>query len=410
MLTILISLKKPQIIVVNKLTKFLHLFVFAFLISSSVKAQDTCAIEISLLTCAPGNELYSIFGHSALRIKDPNTGTDIVYNYGTFEFDGPDFYSKFVKGKLRYFLSQNNYADFIYNYSIEGRAIAEQFLQLTCKQKIAIQQFVWENMQEENRYYKYDFLYDNCTTRLRDIIEQFQDSSMKAGVIPQAKDKTFRNALHHYLDKGQMHWSKLGIDLLLGSPIDKKMTNRDAMFLPEYLETAMDSSRNMNETLVESKQFPVPQIQIGITNRSSFTTPFIIFSLLLILIVALSFSKHSILNTGLKVFDNIFFTVLGLLGCLFIFMWAGTDHKQTTHNYNLLWAWPTHIIWLFLKQNKSFSRLYFRLYLSVSILVLILWSFLPQQLNVSLIPIVALAAFRSWKNDTGNERSSIVAK
>lgn len=409
MLTILISLKRLQIIVENKWRKLLHLFVFTFLISSSVKAQDSCALEISLLTCAPGNELYSIFGHSALRIKDPNTGTDIVYNYGTFEFDDPDFYSKFVKGKLLYFLSQNNYADFIYNYSLEGRAIAEQFLRLTCKQKNAIQQFVWKNMHEENRYYKYDFLYDNCTTRLRDIIEQFQDSSMKAGVIPQAQDKTFRNALHYYLDKGQMHWSKLGIDLLLGSPIDKKMTNRDAMFLPEYLETALDSTQNMNEKLVESKQFPVAQIQMDIKDRSSFTTPFGIFSLLLILIIALSFSKLPIVINSLKIFDNIFFTVIGLLGCLFVFMWIGTDHKQTTHNYNLLWAWPTHIIWVILKQNKFLSRWYFKLYLSVSILVLILWFFLPQQLNVSLIPIVALAAFRSWKNDTGNERSSIIA-
>ncbi|MFN5761517.1 MAG: DUF4105 domain-containing protein, partial [Sphingobacteriales bacterium] len=109
----LILQKKLQIIAVIKLVKILPVILVSFLITNSVKGQDSCAIQVSLLTCSPGNELYSIFGHSALRIHDQSTGTDIVYNYGTFDFNDPDFYTKFVKGKLLYFLSQNNYADFI---------------------------------------------------------------------------------------------------------------------------------------------------------------------------------------------------------------------------------------------------------------------------------------------------------
>jgi len=400
----LILQKKLQIIAVIKLVKILPVILVSFLITNSVKGQDSCAIQVSLLTCSPGNELYSIFGHSALRIHDQSTGTDIVYNYGTFDFNDPDFYTKFVKGKLLYFLSQNNYADFIYSYSLEGRSIAEQYLQLTCAQKIQLQQFVWKNMQEENRYYKYDFLYDNCTTRLRDIIEQFQDAEMKTGIIPQASDKTFRNALYDYLDKGQMHWSKLGIDLVLGSTIDKKMSNREAMFLPEYLETGIDSTRNQQQYLVAIKQFPVPINQSETNQYSLLVTPIFIFSIVFLLIISLSFSKNLIIARALNLFDHIYFTLLGLLGCLFIFMWFGTDHKQTTYNYNLLWAWPTHIFWFFSKRYPYFRNFYVTLYFIVGSLVLILWFFLPQQLNVSLIPIVGIAAFRSWKGRLDKEK------
>lgn len=361
-------------------------------------------MDISLLTCSPGDELYSIFGHSALRIKDEHTGTDIVYNYGTFDFYDPYFYSKFVRGKLLYFLSQNNYKDFIYSYAQEQRAVAEQFLQLSCEQKKAIQQYIWKNMQEENRFYAYDFLYDNCTTRLRDIIEQFQDSSMKTGIIPQAADKTFRNALYDYLDKGHMHWSKLGIDLLLGYPVDQKMTNRQAMFLPEYLETAVDSTRKEGLKLVKEKRFLVPRFQHNSITSSFFSTPIFIFSVFFLIILIWSFLQHPFFIRSLNLLDTFLFTALGFLGCLLIFMWVGTDHKQTTHNFNVLWAWPTHIFWIFIKKKEKLKSIYLKILVSANMLILISWFLLPQQLNVSLIPIILLVAWRAWKNDSQQEK------
>lgn len=398
MRTMLILQKKHQIIAENKLVKIFQLCLFTFLIASSGKAQDSCAIKISLLTCSPGNELYSIFGHSALRIQDQNTGTDIVYNYGTFDFNDPEFYSKFVRGKLLYFLSQNNYGDFINSYASEQRSIAEQFIDLSCQKKVQLQQYIWENMQEENRYYKYDFIYDNCTTRLRDIIEKFQDSGMNTHMIPQAADATFRNALYYYLDRGQMQWSKLGIDLLLGSPIDKKMTNREAMFLPEYLETGLDSTKNVKHSLIVTKQYPVSVELRNNNHHVDFTTPLFIFSALFLLILLVSFSRNSYIASGLKIFDDLYFTTFGFLGCLFIFMWFFTDHRQTTHNYNLLWAWPTHIFWFIIKRFIDLRKFYVTLYFIVGSLVLLLWFFLPQQLNVALIPVMGIAVFRIWKN------------
>lgn len=401
--TILISQKKHLTIAVNKYAKVIQLYALVLLISLSAKAQDSCALQVSLITCSPGNELYSIFGHSALRIQDKYTGTDIVYNYGTFEFDDPDFYSKFVSGKLLYFLSQNDYRDFVYNYAMEGRGVNEQFLQLNCDQKKRLQQFVWNNMKDENRFYKYDFLLDNCTTRLRDIINQFKDSSIAIGIVTQATNKSFRDGLHDYLDRGQMTWSKLGIDLLLGMPADKKMTNQEAMFLPEYLETAVDNTNG----LIAVRTNPVPQLAPMIDKEDS--SPLLMFSILCLVVGIFSFSKNQTIVKTLGYFDALYFTVLGILGCLFLFMWIGSDHQQMRNNLNVLWAWPTHILWLFLKRSKIFDN-YLKICLSICSLVLILWVILPQQLNVALIPIILLAAFRSWTNVYLHAKSTVRSK
>lgn len=401
--TILTSRRKRQTIAVNNQIKPILLIVFAALFSGAVKAQDSCALQVSLITCAPGNELYSIFGHSALRIKDYTVGTDIVYNYGTFEFDDPDFYSKFVRGKLLYFLSQNYYADFIYSYAQEGRAVAEQTLQLSCEQKRKLQQFIFKNMQEENRFYKYDFLFDNCTTRLRDII---QDSSQTLGIIPQATNKTFRDGLHDYLDRGHMHWSKLGIDLLLGTPADKKMSNSEAMFLPEYLETAVDHT----PTIVSQKTYPVPAVKTIAIEDSYLTRPIFIFSILCCVVLLLSFSKNNSIQHVLRFVDTLYFSSIGILGCIFLFMWLGSDHQQMRNNLNILWAWPTHLLWIFIHRNTSLQKPYQILYASVSILVLILWCLLPQQMNVALIPLLIMGTFRCWINVFRNERTPLHTK
>lgn len=133
-------------------------------------AQDSTRIRISLLTCSPGEELYASFGHSALRVIDSNAVTDIIYNYGTFNFDDPDFYSKFVRGKLFYALSIERPEDFLYSYRAENRSVTEQVLDIAQPEALAIKHFLAENIKEEKRWYKYDFVRDNCTTRLRDIL------------------------------------------------------------------------------------------------------------------------------------------------------------------------------------------------------------------------------------------------
>jgi hypothetical protein len=138
--------------------------------AEKLQAQENTRLRISLLTCTPGEELYSIFGHSALRIIDSNSVSDIVYNYGTFNFNDEGFYLKFIRGKLKYYISIENTSDFIYSYKAEGRGITEQVLMLSNEESYHIQHALNENLKEENKYYAYDFFLDNCTTRLRDLI------------------------------------------------------------------------------------------------------------------------------------------------------------------------------------------------------------------------------------------------
>jgi len=355
-------------------------------------AQDSCRVQISLLTCTPGSELYSIFGHNALRVADSSLGTDIVYNYGTFDFEDPSFYTKFIRGRLRYFVSREAFPDFVYAYQYENRGITEQVIELDCADKREIQNFLENNICEENKYYAYDFLYDNCTTRLRDILEKHGDST---GTVKTAKGMTFRNGIHHYLDMGKMYWSKFGIDLLLGSRIDKKMSNREAMFLPEFLEEAMDGAKAKGSAFVGTKRVILKRNETAAGSKGIFT-PLLVFGSLAGLIILLSFSKKA--NHLLRYFDIIFFFITGILGCLLLFMWFGTDHKQTAGNYNIFWAWPPHLAASFLLYSgRSWIRTYLRAYLAALGLILLLWAFLPQQLNPAIIPIILLLMVRSWK-------------
>ncbi|HMK03565.1 MAG TPA: DUF4105 domain-containing protein [Ferruginibacter sp.] len=368
---------------------------YQLLIINSSKAQDTSHLRISLLTCTPGEELYSTFGHSAYRIVDSSRAfndqwRDVVYNYGTFNFDDEGFYIKFVRGKLLYYVSAAEFEGFKYDYQSTNRGITEQVLNLSAAEKISMQQFLNENLKEENKYYKYDFFLDNCTTRLRDILKKQHDSSFcKKPVMPAGS--RFRQAIHQYLDRNGKYWSKLGIDILLGQPCDIVMTAEQMQFLPDNLMISLDSSI---VPVVTSKE-NLYSIQED-NNKNSFFTPLVVFSLLLIIIVALGFIKNKYVQGFMQGFDGLFFFITGALGIILILMWTGTDHTMCKNNFNLLWAWPTHFITaFFVNSKKVWVRNYFRFTSVALILVLLAWFFLPQQMNNGLLPIVLLLLYKS---------------
>jgi Domain of unknown function (DUF4105) len=365
--------------------------------------SDSCELRISLITCSPGAELYSTFGHSALRIVDKSTGTDIIYNYGVFDFYDPDFYAKFVRGKLLYFLDQENFADFFYNYSADNRSVSEQVLNLSCTEKKEMQQFLFINLRPENKQYKYDFLFDNCTTRLRDLVLTKSGEKYQTAEILSNKKTSFRNHIHYYLDMNNMNWSKLGIDLLLGAKLDRYMNNTEAMFLPDYLEKGFDSSRTTMQ-LVEQKIPLYIRKDSAEINHFSFTAPGFIFSLLLIVVAALSFFSFKGSTTILALTDFLLFLITGLLGILLVFMWTGTDHQICSNNYNLLWALPSHLFAAFFIRTKSpLAKKYFLFSAITSTMLLISWYFLPQALNPAFIPLVILIGWRSWRIAIGNK-------
>ncbi|MEO6669986.1 MAG: DUF4105 domain-containing protein [Ferruginibacter sp.] len=382
--------------------KILFFILFLFISSFSVfnfaaYGQDSSHLRISLLTCTPGEELYSTFGHSALRVVDSSSVTDYVYNYGTFNFDDEGFYLKFIRGKLFYYISLENFKDlngyygFESAYKLDHRGITEQVLDLSADEKINIKKLLNENLKEENKYYKYDFFLDNCTTRLRDIIlKSKHPNPILPAVMPAST--TFRNAIHLYLDNNKQYWSKLGIDILLGSPTDAVMTTSQQQFLPDNLMKSLDSSRNVNIVKSSSNLYDLPQS----IDRFSWFTPVVFFSLLLFLFIALSLSKNKRMHLILSGLDGFLFFMTGLLGILLVFMMTATDHSMTKNNYNILWAWPTHLIFsFFINSKRKIVKTYFLVVSVCLVLLLLCWFFLPQQMSPVLIPFLLLLLYRS---------------
>lgn len=356
--------------------------------------MDSCGLRISLLTCSPGEELYSTFGHSALRVTDAS-GMDIIFNYGTFDFSDPDFYSKFVRGKLLYFVSIQDYEGFREDYRYEQRSIIEQELDLDCSKKRQVFAALRENLKEENKYYEYDFLFDNCSTRLADIVSANSDNQLSFGNIVGNDPPTFRELLHVYLKNGQMYWSKLGIDILLGSKIDRKITSREAMFLPDYLMLGFDSARISGSPLVRNKQ-TVLRIDKPAEKENFLTRPIVITSMLMLMVWALMFTKRKWASTSLLIFDHIYFFLLGALGVLLLFMWFGTDHSVCANNYNLLWALPLHLPVSFVLQGKKiWVSWYFRIIAAWYFILFFGWALLPQDMNSAIVPLVIIAFMRS---------------
>lgn len=373
---------------------FLLLISLVFVLNQSAMAQNgTCHVRISLLTCAPGQELYSTFGHTALRIQDSAANTDYVYNYGTFDFDDPDFYMKFVRGKLDYFLSVDKFPDFMYEYQYFQRSVWEQELHLNCDEKQQIITALNINLQGKNRMYKYDFIYDNCTTRVRDLIfRSLPGSGVKNKLVPEGT--TARNLIHTYLDKGGEPWSKLGIDILLGARLDKPVDNNVAMFLPDYLLKGIDSATINNRQPVVKQKRTLLNLATPVEATGNYV-PLITFAIVCSLLASLYFLPNQRVKTICRFIDSFLLYLTGLLGLLLVFMWWGTDHRMTKDNYNLLWALPTNIIAvLFLWRKPHWLRNYFYFAFALTALLLIGWWWLPQELNVSLVPFVFLLLFR----------------
>ena len=250
------------------------------------------------------------------------------------------------------------------------------------------------NMMRQNMFYKYDFTFDNCTTRLRDLVEKTADAPVQFGEVLHTR-ATFRDLIYEYLDYNDKQWSKLGIDILLGSRLDAKMKPREVMFLPDYLMKSFDSTTIGNRRLVQEKHHlfnsTLPSQKINIA-----THPFFIFSCIFLLIVLLSFSKNTFITRLLTAFDGFMFFITGLMGILLIFMWFGTDHIMCRDNFNLLWAWPTNTIAAFyIHSKKRPVKKYFIIYAVFNLVLLACWFFLPQHMNPALIPIIAILIFRS---------------
>ena len=370
-------------------------YLFLLIGCSAIAQSDTSHLRISLLTCSPGVELYSTFGHTALRVTDSVHSVDMVYNYGTFDDSDPNFYAKFTRGIMRYALSNYSYQEFLQEYQAEARGVIEQELQLTGEQRQKMYLALQQNALEGNRYYNYYFHTDNCTTRARDMIEHKTGASVVFKNILPEKRPTYRNLIHTYLDKSKQSWSKFGIDMCLGSTFDARVTNDQSMFLPDYLMKGLDNATADGHALVAGKQTvvaapPVPP-------AANLVTPMLLFVILFVITGLLSFSSSKWAQRLLNVFDSLFFLCVGIFGILIVTLWAIRVDTVCRNNFNAFWALPTHFFIAFVVYLKrKWLQQYFRIVFVLTALFTLCWFFIPQQINVAVLPLLGIILVRSY--------------
>jgi len=365
------------------------LFCVLFFVQSYAQNFDPSS-QISVVTASPGEILYNSFGHSAIRINDTINGYDKVYNYGIFNFRTPNFYGKFIRGKLLYSLGLQRYNGFVLDYKSQGRQVTERVLNLNESQKAKVLQFLAENYKPENRKYLYDFFYDNCASRIRDVFEQEAGINLVYDTIG-VKQITFRQLLDEYLYN--QPWSDFGIDLILGLPADKKADFRNQMFLPDYLEQNLSKATYDGKPLLGSQKIVSPLTRSE--GKNQLFTPLIVMCLIALFYFASTFFINN--NKVQRFLDAFLFGILAIAGCVFLFMWLGTDHRACYQNLNMLWANPLYVLLIPYAKIKD-SKLIWWAVLILMIVLILAFPIFPQQYNMAFIPIFFMVVFRCIKN------------
>lgn len=370
-----------------------------FDISAAYAQNEDDSLIISVLTCARGEEIYTSFGHCAFRVVDLRRGTDCVFNYGAFNFNTPYFPLKFARGLLNYYVSTPYYKSFYREYSRDKRDVCMQTLNLSAFQADTLYKFLLWNSLEQNRYYKYDFLNDNCATRIRDCMLKVCGDSI---IFPQETyDITFRQLIHQRI--ADMPWYRFGIDLLMGMPADKKADSRTVMFLPDYIKLIFEDARvirngDMLPLIKKSEMLLKYDQPVNRTDFSTYFSPSVLFWAFFLLVAFLTYREY-VNKTHYKIVDCVILSVAGLFGFLFIFMWFFTDHDVTVWNMNILWANPFHLFASFATRlRRKFWINYFKFTAWLTLSLMVLSPVLPQQFDVAFYPILCLLIVRLFRS------------
>lgn len=308
--------------------------------------------EVSVLTCGSGDQLYSIFGHTAIRFKDPSQHIDVVFNYGTFDFNTPNFYAKFVKGDLMYHLSANTYADFVYNYEADNRSIDEQFLNLSLEQKQKIWDQILIQLNSDKRFYQYKFIENNCTTKVVDLLNNVLPAALNTKF--EGNTETYRYILNTYLQ--DRYFEKLGINLIFGVKTDLPNT---LVFLPDKLFASINHSANGEVPLVKNN---VKVFTAEPDTAFHFFNSYWFFLLLCIGFAGLAYYR------GFRLFWMI---LLGFLGVLFILIGLYSLHRELFFNNVVLLCNPVFFVYLLIC-SKLYKKITWFV-LAGSLLVYCVW-------------------------------------
>jgi hypothetical protein len=369
----------------------------ALLMPMQSVAQVADSTDVYIITCAPGTESYSIYGHTALRVAVRGTAIDRVYNWGIFDFSTPNFVYRFAKGRLDYMLGAYAYEDFLMEYISEGRSVWSQKLNLTSAEKERLFELINENLRPENVKYRYDFFFDNCATRVRDIVA----AAAADTVIFPGKERKRQKSFRRLVDPNQkvLPWLDLGADMLLGLQADKKATPFDEMFLPVHLMNNMLNTVIVHDGVEEALTGPaeiVADFSASDRPKAKAWVPSAVFWLLLLLVLTMTFLlRRPKLE---RVADFVIYFIYSVLALLLVFTNLFSEHDAL--HFNLLFLGiniliPVLFVFLF-TGNKTVLLNRIAFFISLSWLPVSLIA--GQGINPALIPLVLIITVRLYSH------------
>lgn len=364
---------------------FLLLFTFLGMLPLRVFSSDS--IRISLLTCAPGTEIYSLFGHTAIRYENFSKQQDWAYNYGMFSFREPNFMWRFVKGETDYQLGRLPFRYFEAEYAMRGSAVYQQVLNLTEAEKGALVNLLEENFRPENRIYRYNYFYDNCTTRARDKVEECLSGSIVYS--DDVRSSSFREIIHEYTTESD--WSEFGIDLCLGAEADAPIDLRKQMFAPFYTKSAFSTAMiQRGDTLVPLvlQEFKVVDVDREEEKKSLFS-PWIC-SMMFLFVTCLFIGWSIYRKRWLWVWDFFLFGLQGIGGVVIAFLFFFSVHPTVNSNWMLMLFHPIplfYLPWMIYKDIKGQKDCYHWMNAICLTSFIVLMPFLQQKFNLTVLPL-----------------------
>ena len=339
--------------------------------------------QFSILTCSPGEEIYSLFGHTAIRYKDSKSGADIVFNYGLFSFSSPNFIWRFIKGETDYMLGITSFQSFCEEYYDRKSPVFEQKLNLDSEETRQLLAVLMNDYKPENRIYRYNFFYNNCTTRAKDRVESiFKDGITYKKDMPEL---SFRDIVHQFT-KGH-EWSELGIDLCIASPADKKITKEEMMFAPFYYMDLLEHAY-IGDTDKPLAEKAVKIVSPGERdNADNYPSPLLCFILLFIITVAICIIEYK-KNRTFWGYDIILFGGTGISGLIIAFLAFFSTHPAVSNNYLLFFMHPIHLIALPFIIYKEIKRKKSYYHMANSVIIIIFFvtlPIIPQQFNHAIL-------------------------
>ena len=315
-------------------------------------------VEVSLLTCAPGQESYSRYGHTALRVRDDSAHTDLVYNYGVFSFDKPHFVWRFILGETDYSVEAVPFKLFVPLYTQQGRFVEEQVLSLSDAEARAVRDAVAANVAEEGWTYRYNFLSDNCSTR---PIKMVGEACGGLKLAPSRQHQTFRDIIHNHVG-GSENWTSFGQDLILGADVDTMVSAEARLAFPllaaeELADATVSDSLGHERPLVKATR-TYPATAAALVEAATPWTPWVVAGLALLLALWLSVCdwRRGSLRWWSNAFDYVLLLVQGAAGCLVALLFFCSSHPAVGSNHLLVLLNPLPLLWLPLKTVRLGSR------------------------------------------------------